>query len=83
MFASTATHILHTIKSCPNKIRQIGWTDIQFHLTVPNIAQFMATIKPGLKQGLQDQIRVQREGDFKDNFMNGTSKKGTEFPDRN
>ncbi len=43
----------------------------------------MATIKPGLKQGLQDQIRVQREGDFKDNFMNGTSKKGTEFPDRN
>ncbi len=43
----------------------------------------MATIKPGMKQGLQDQIRVQRESDFKENFMNGISKKGTEFRDHN
>ncbi len=50
---------------------------------VPNIAQFMATIKPGMKQGLQDQIRVQREGDFKENSMNGVSKKDTKFPDHN
>jgi hypothetical protein len=34
----------------------------------------MATIKPGMKQGLQEQIRVQREGDFKENFMNGILK---------
>ncbi len=71
---SAATHILHKIKSCPNKILQIEWTDIQFHSTVPNITQFMATIKPGMKQGLQEQIRVQREGDFKENFMNGILK---------
>ncbi len=80
---SAATHILHKLESCPNKILQIEWTDIQFHAPVPNIAQFMATIKPGMKQGLHDQIRVQREGDFKENSMNGVSKKDTKFPDHN
>jgi hypothetical protein len=40
-----------SIKLCGNKILQIIWTDnSQFHETVPNLAQFMTTLKLGLKQ---------------------------------
>jgi hypothetical protein len=35
---------------------------------VPSFTHFITTVKLGMKQGLQGQIVIQRQDDFKDNF---------------
>ncbi len=54
--AYTATTLLFFLKSksYQNEILQILWTDdTQFHQLVPSFAHFTATLKLGMKQGLQ------------------------------
>ncbi len=36
----------------------------------PNFAHFKATLWLGMKLGLEDQTKAQRQGDFKDTFTN-------------
>jgi hypothetical protein len=43
---------------------QIFWTDIQFHDKAPNCTHFEAALQLGMKQWLEGQTKLQREGDF-------------------
>ncbi len=48
-------------------IQQIFSTDAQFYEPAPNFAPFMATLKSGMKQGLEGQTMAQRWSDSTDN----------------
>jgi hypothetical protein len=60
-----------------NKIQQIFSTDAQFYEPAPNFAPFMATLKLGMKQGLEGQTMAQRWSHNTDNsnryFFKSTS----------
>jgi len=47
---------------------QIFWTNIQFHEKAPNSTHFRAALQLGMKQGLEGQTKLQRQGDFMVNF---------------
>jgi hypothetical protein len=47
---------------------QIFLTDIQFHEKAPNFTHFEAALQLGMKQWLEGQTKLQREGDFMVNF---------------
>jgi len=66
----TAGHILHLIKGF-FRTRSFKSSELmaQLHEWVPTLAQFTATQKSGMKQGLEGQTRAQRQGDFADNSL--------------
>jgi hypothetical protein len=59
----SAANIPHLIKLWQNKILRFLWNDTQF-CSLYSYTQ----IGESMKQGLQDETRAQRQGDFTDNF---------------
>ncbi len=57
------------------KILQILRTVPSFNQMVPSFTQVATILKLGMKQGLYDQNRGQKQGDFKDNPNIGTKTK--------
>ncbi len=65
-----AANIPHQIKLWQKKILRIFWIDTQFHWTDTQFCSPYSYTQVGesVKQGLQDETRAQRQGDFTNNF---------------